>query len=59
MSTINITEFKQNIGTYFDTIVLTRKPLYITRRRHTAMIMPLDNISPEDLAIIQEIQQRA
>jgi len=56
MNVINITDFKQNIWTYFDALISTKKPLYIQRRRHSAMILPLDDFSPEEIEIIENMR---
>jgi PHD/YefM family antitoxin component YafN of YafNO toxin-antitoxin module len=56
MNTVSITEFKQNIGTYFDELISTKKPIYIKRRSHSAMIVSLDNLTKEEIKTIENIR---
>ena len=56
MNLINITDFKQNIWTYFDNLISSKKPLYIQRRKHSAIIVPLDGLSDEDIKNIENIR---
>jgi PHD/YefM family antitoxin component YafN of YafNO toxin-antitoxin module len=56
MNIINITDFKQNIGTYFDELISNKKPLYIQRRKHSAMILPLDDFTDEEIEIIENMR---
>lgn len=56
MNTINITEFKQNIWTYFDDLISTKKPIYIQRRKHSAMIIPLDDFTEEEIQTIEQMR---
>ena len=56
MNTINITDFKQNIWSYFDDLISTKKPLYIQRRKHSAMILPLDDFTSEEIELIEQMR---
>lgn len=56
MNVISITDFKQNIWSYFDDIISSKKPLYIQRRRHSAMILPLDDFSEDEIKMIENLR---
>jgi PHD/YefM family antitoxin component YafN of YafNO toxin-antitoxin module len=43
MTTVNITDFKRNIWTYFDQIICTKKPIIIKRRNLQVKITPINN----------------
>jgi len=55
MDIINITDFKQNIWTYFDSLISTKEPIFIQRRKHKAMVLPLDNLTNDEINIISRI----
>lgn len=56
MTTVNITEFKRNIGTYFDQIVWEQKPITIKRRNLKVQVIPINNKKSEndDEKILQD-----
>ena len=56
MSTINLTDFKQNISSYFDELISKKEPIFISRRPHSAMVLPLDGLSQDDIKIITQIR---
>ena len=59
METVNITDFKQNIGTYFDTLIAKpKKPLILQRRKHCVLVLSLDGLSDTDLRQIQHIREK-
>jgi len=51
MDIINITDFKQNIWIYFDTLILNKEPIFIQRRKYKAMILPLDDLTEQEVNI--------
>ena len=59
MKTINITNFKYNIWTHFDTLISTREPIFVKRRNHVAIVLPLDKLSENDISTIIEIRKNA
>ncbi len=59
METVNITDFKQNIGTYFDALIAKpKKPIVIQRRKHFALIISIDGLSNADLEQIKHIREK-
>ena len=59
METVSITDFKQNIGTYFDTLIAQpRSPLLLQRRKHSALIISTAGLSSADLRQIQQIRAK-
>jgi len=59
MEVVNITDFKQNIGTYFDTLIAKpKKPIIIQRRKHFALVISIDGLSNTDLEQIRQIREK-
>jgi hypothetical protein len=59
MKPINITDFKQNIGSYFDTLIAKpRQPLILQRRKHFVLVLSLDGLSDTELKQIQNIREK-
>lgn len=58
MKTINITDFKRNIWTYFDDLISNKEPLVIQRRKHTALIISLDDLTKEEIEVISNIKNK-
>ncbi len=58
MTIINITDFKRNIWTYFDDLISRREPIIIQRRRHTALMISLDDLTQEEIETISNIKNR-
>jgi len=58
MNFVNVTSFKQNIWTYFDTLISKKEPIFIKRRKHKAMILPLDDLTEDEIKIITSIRNR-
>ena len=55
MNVINITDFKQNISSYFDELISTKNPIYITRRKHKIIVISLDDLNDEEIKLIENI----
>ena len=58
MTTINITDFKRNIWTYFDDLISKKEPLVIQRRKHLAIMISIDDLTKEDIETIQNMKNK-
>ena len=58
MDVVKITDFKQNISSYFDDLISTKKPIYISRRKHTAIVISLDDLNKEEIKVIENIRNK-